>query len=152
MCRSMIMCIWGAPCFKMNKILLQLLAHTWYTLTTVSPSGSLWCWGCGVSGAGGGGWCSSESLGSVSMTRDTREMIGAGALVVDWDQSRCLLCTGASLYSGRLPTYFFCCDLGVHSGLTLHIILINFTSACSCSSHVEIAIRKFNDSLTFLPF
>jgi len=87
------------------------------------------------------------------MTRDTREMIGAGALVVvGRDQSRCLLCTGASLYSGRLPTYFFCCDLGVHSGLTLHIILIKFISACSCSCHVEIAIRKFNDSLTFLPF
>ena len=153
MCRSTVMCSWGTPSFKINEILLQLLAHTWYTLTTVSPSGSLWCWGCRLSGVGGGGWCSSESLWSVCMTRDTREMIGAGALVVGcWDLSRCLRCTGASLYCGWLPTYFFWCDLGVHRGLTLYIILIKFTSACSCNCHIEIAIRTFNDSLTLLPF
>lgn len=91
MCRSRIMCSWGALSSKISDILLQLLPHTWYTLTTVSPSGSLWCWGCRASGVGSGGWCSSESLESVCMTRDTREMIGAGApVVVCWERSRCL--------------------------------------------------------------
>jgi hypothetical protein len=59
------------------------------------------------------------------MTRDTREMMGPGApVVVFCDRSRYLRYTGASLYCG-LPTYFFCCDLDDHNGLTLDRNLIS---------------------------
>jgi hypothetical protein len=118
--------------------------RTWYTLTTISPSGSL-CWGCSLSGAGGGGGggrCNRESLESVCMTRDTREMMGDGALVVICcDRSRCRLYTGASLYC-VFPTYFLCCVLDGHSGLTLNIILRRVTNVCSNCHCVEIVETK----------
>lgn len=77
---------------------------------------------------GGDGGGNRVSLESVCMTRDTREMMGPGApVVVFCDRSRYLRYTGASLYCG-LPTYFFCCDLDDHSGLTLDKNLISVTN------------------------